>query len=104
MPTYTYRCKSCGNEFDELQRITEAPLVRCPSCNKDTLIRIIGGGGGLVFKGSGFYLTDYKKKSSSPATSEASKTSEKKESVPSVKEKKTETKVEGPKESKEKPK
>ena len=94
MPTYTYRCKSCGHEFDELQKFSEERLVRCPSCNNDTLIRVIGGGAGLVFKGSGFYLTDYKKKSNSPAASETSKTSEKQESVPSGKEKKTEAKTE----------
>src|SRR6266581_3895342 len=62
MPTYGYRCKSCAYEFDEFQKITDAPLVHCPSCKKETLVRIIGGGAGLVFKGSGFYLTDYKKK------------------------------------------
>ena len=64
MPTYAYRCKSCSHEFEELQRITDDPLKICPSCHKPTLVRIIGGGAGLVFKGSGFYLTDYKKTSS----------------------------------------
>jgi putative FmdB family regulatory protein len=63
MPTYTYRCKSCGHELEEFQRISDPPVVTCPSCGKDTLARLIGGGAGLVFKGSGFYLTDYKSKS-----------------------------------------
>ena len=60
MPTYDYRCKSCGFEFDELQRISDDLLVKCPNCGKDSLIRVIAGGAGLHFKGSGFYLTDYK--------------------------------------------
>jgi putative FmdB family regulatory protein len=61
MPTYLYRCKSCSYEFEELQKITEDPLRTCPSCSKDTLIRVLSGGAGLLFKGSGFYETDYKK-------------------------------------------
>jgi putative FmdB family regulatory protein len=64
MPTYSYRCKSCGHEFEELQSISDPRLVRCPKCHKDTLVRDIGGGSGPVFKGSGFYGTDYKKKPS----------------------------------------
>lgn len=65
MPTYHYKCKSCTHEFDELQKMSENTLIVCPSCKKHTLVRMIGGGGGLVFKGSGFYITDYKSKSSS---------------------------------------
>lgn len=68
MPTYGYRCKSCSYELEEFQKISDPLLVQCPSCHKDTLVRIIGGGAGLVFKGSGFYLTDYKKKSTSGET------------------------------------
>ncbi len=63
MPTYQYLCKHCGYEMEELQKITDPPLVRCPNCNTDNLARVIAGGSGLIFKGSGFYLTDYKKKS-----------------------------------------
>jgi putative FmdB family regulatory protein len=85
MPTYLYRCKSCSQEFDEFQRIADEPLKTCPSCKKDTLIRIIGGGAGLLFKGSGFYQTDYKKSGEEG----------KKESV-----KKKETKVDAKPESK----
>ncbi len=91
MPTYAYQCKSCNYEFEEFQSISEPPLVECPSCKKHTVIRIIGGGAGLVFKGSGFYLTDYKKSSSSPsktsgtAQKSETKTEPKAESKPETK-------------------
>ena len=70
MPTYQYRCKECSHELEELQRFSDPALVRCPACGKDALVRVIGGAG-LVFKGSGFYLTDYKNKSSSDSSSAA---------------------------------
>jgi|WetSurMetagenome_2_1015567.scaffolds.fasta_scaffold263999_2 putative FmdB family regulatory protein len=63
MPTYHYKCKSCKEEFEELQSISEDLLVDCPFCGKPALARMMGGGAGLVFKGSGFYITDYKGKS-----------------------------------------
>lgn len=68
MPTYTYKCKQCNYEFEEFQSINSDVLSTCPSCNKDTLVRIISGGTGLIFKGSGFYLTDYKNNKNSPPT------------------------------------
>ncbi len=86
MPYYDYKCKNCSYEFEELQKISSTALVTCPKCNTDSLIRIINGGAGLVFKGSGFYLTDYKKSGSSPSGA-TSETTTKKE------EKKTETKT-----------
>lgn len=61
MPTYEYQCKVCGNTLEEFQSITEEPLKHCPKCNNDSLVRVIGTGAGLIFKGTGFYLTDYKK-------------------------------------------
>jgi len=61
MPTYQYQCKQCGYEMEELQSMNEAPLTHCPSCHTENLARIMGAGAGLIFKGSGFYLTDYKK-------------------------------------------
>ena len=64
MPTYHYQCKACTHEFEEFQSMSEDPLVKCPKCGKKKLVRLISGAG-LVFKGSGFYLTDYKKQSSS---------------------------------------
>ncbi len=68
MPTYEYRCKSCGYEFEEFQSITADPLLICPKCAEPSLKRLMSSGAGLLFKGSGFYLTDYKKSNISPQT------------------------------------
>ena len=66
MPTYEYECTNCNKIFDIFQKITDKPLDECPKCHKK-ISRLIGGGGGLIFKGSGFYATDYaKSKSKSP--------------------------------------
>lgn len=73
MPTYEYQCRECGHSFDEYQSITADPLVVCPKCGKHSLKRVMGTGGGLIFKGSGFYLTDYKKNGSSASTTPAKK-------------------------------
>ena len=62
MPTYEYECKSCGHRFERFQRISEKPMKSCPSCGKDVK-RLLGTGGGFIFKGSGFYATDYRSKS-----------------------------------------
>lgn len=62
MPTYEYECKKCGYRFSEFQRITAPPIRDCPKCGKrNSVQQIISGGSGLIFKGSGFYITDYKK-------------------------------------------
>jgi putative FmdB family regulatory protein len=82
MPIYTYRCKNCSHEFEKLQKISSDALKKCPECGKETLVRLFVAGGGLVFKGSGFYLTDYKKKSTSEA-SQSSKKSPAKSGAPS---------------------
>ena len=63
MPTYDYHCTSCGHTTEARQRISDTPLTLCPECSEETLQRGPGGGSGLIFKGSGFYITDYKKKS-----------------------------------------
>ena len=63
MPTYEYECQACGHSFDELQSMTDAKLTKCPKCHKKKLSRLIGSGSGMIFKGTGFYETDYKKKS-----------------------------------------
>ena len=63
MPTYQYECRNCGYRLEELQLISEPPLTHCPNCKTDSLARIIGTGAGLIFKGSGFYATDYRSES-----------------------------------------
>jgi putative FmdB family regulatory protein len=63
MPTYEYRCDACGHQFERFQSIMAAPIKRCPECGKAKVKRLIGTGAGLIFKGSGFYITDYRDKS-----------------------------------------
>ncbi|MBP1654267.1 MAG: Zinc ribbon domain protein [Bacteroidetes bacterium] len=77
MPTYQYQCRNCGHELEEFQSITEPPSTHCPQCNTESLVRVLGGGAGLIFKGSGFYLTDYKKTSTPPAAGTKSDTAAK---------------------------
>ncbi len=60
MPTYDYRCQACGHELEHFQAMTAAPLVDCPGCDAPELERLIGAGAGLIFKGSGYYQTDYR--------------------------------------------
>ena len=62
MPTYEYRCNACGHEMESFQSIKARPLKKCPSCEKMKLERLISGGGAIIFKGSGFYETDYRSK------------------------------------------
>jgi putative FmdB family regulatory protein len=72
MPTYEYACSACGGEFEAFQSMKDAPLTQCTCCGKEgTVRRKIGGGAGLIFKGTGFYQTDYKK-SSPPSSSKSS--------------------------------
>lgn len=59
MPTYSYVCDACGHQFDRFQAMTDEPVKRCPSCGRKRIRRLIGAGAGLIFKGSGFYITDY---------------------------------------------
>jgi putative FmdB family regulatory protein len=61
MPTYDYKCNACGHTFDELQSFSEPPLTKCPKCKKNKLERQFGGGGAIIFKGAGFYETDYRR-------------------------------------------
>lgn len=60
MPTYDYRCNGCGHTFEQFQSMKDKALTKCPACKKNTLERLIGLGGGIIFKGSGFYQTDYR--------------------------------------------
>jgi putative FmdB family regulatory protein len=89
MPTYQYQCTSCGHRMEEFQSITEAPLVRCPECSTESLVRVIGAGAGLIFKGTGFYLTDYKKGGSPPPSTGEEKKEPKKKDAPPGPEKKS---------------
>ena len=70
MPTYEYECRSCKYRFEEFQSITDQPIKKCPKCGK-AVRRLFGGGMGIIFKGSGFYTTDYKRSSgvSGPSSS-----------------------------------
>ena len=61
MPTYEYECRECKERFEVFQSMTASPIEACPKC-KGRVERLIGGGAGIIFKGSGFYATDYKKK------------------------------------------
>jgi putative FmdB family regulatory protein len=63
MPTYDYACDACGHTFEEFQSFSEAPLKKCPECKKNKLRRLIGTGAAILFKGSGFYQTDYRSES-----------------------------------------
>jgi putative FmdB family regulatory protein len=83
MPTYEYQCQKCGHCFSEFQRIVDPPIKDCPKCKKkDCVEQIISGGSGLIFKGSGFYETDYKRKSSggvvTPPSSDGAKSTDSK--------------------------
>jgi putative FmdB family regulatory protein len=69
MPTYDYVCDNCGHKFEEFQSITDAQLRKCPKCKKLKLRRLFGTGGAIVFKGSGFYKTDYRSDSYKKAAS-----------------------------------
>ncbi|HVU18737.1 MAG TPA: zinc ribbon domain-containing protein [Candidatus Didemnitutus sp.] len=73
MPTYEYECTKCGKELEVFQSMKEAPLKKCPACGKSTLRRKISGGSGLIFKGTGFYITDYKNKKSAAKSEGADK-------------------------------
>lgn len=60
MPTYEYVCDECDHKFEEFQSITAKPVRKCPKCGKNKVRRLIGSGAGLIFKGNGFYQTDYR--------------------------------------------
>lgn len=62
MPTYQYECSSCDHTFEAFQSMMDQKLKKCPECGKLKLCRLLGSGSGIIFKGSGFYETDYKRK------------------------------------------
>jgi putative FmdB family regulatory protein len=91
MPTYEYVCRKCEHRFEKFQSITAKPIRKCPSCGKASVQRLVGAGAGIIFKGSGFYQTDYRSDSYKKGSE-----SEKKAPVTPASEKKTETKDSNP--------
>ena len=80
MPTYDYECGVCGHTCEVFQSISDARKRKCPECGKNGLKRLIGAGAGVIFKGGGFYETDYRSdayKAKAKADTESSSTSEK---------------------------
>ena len=102
MPTYEYLCSNCEHAFEKFQSITANPLKKCPECGKMKLQRLIGTGAGIIFKGSGFYQTDYRSESykQDQKNAKPKKATESKKDAPKT-EVKTDTK---PKTEKTKPK
>ena len=76
MPTYDYECEACGYKFELFQSITEGVKKKCPKCKKLKLRRLFGTGAAIVFKGSGFYETDYRSESYKKGAAEAKKNTE----------------------------
>ena len=93
MPTYDYVCEECGDRFEHFQTMTSPVLTQKPGCEKENCLvkRMVSGGSGLIFKGSGFYLTDYKNKGKTDTAAKESteKSETKKESSKTPGEKKT---------------
>jgi putative FmdB family regulatory protein len=98
MPTYDYVCENCEYQFEQFQSITAKAIRKCPKCGKVSLQRLIGAGAGVIFKGSGFYQTDYRSEGYKKAAESEKKTTDK-----DTEKKKTETKTKYSKPS-EKPK
>jgi len=89
MPTYEYACQACGHKFEEFQSIKAKPTTKCPVCKKNKVKRLISAGAGFIFKGSGFYITDYRDdkykaaaKSDTPGGDSKSNESGKKDAAP----------------------
>lgn len=78
MPTYEYECEKCGYTFEVFQSITDKPLKDCPKCG-GKLRRLIGSGGGIIFRGSGFYATDYRSEEYKKKNKEENKSTDSKE-------------------------
>jgi putative FmdB family regulatory protein len=87
MPTYDYKCNACSHTFEQFQSMKDKPLRKCPKCGKSALERLIGTGAAVIFKGSGFYQTDYR--------SEAYKKSAEADKKPEAKPATSETKSDG---------
>jgi putative FmdB family regulatory protein len=93
MPTYDYICESCGCGFEKFQSITAKSLRTCPKCGKRKLKRLIGAGAGVIFKGTGFYQTDYRSEGYKKAEDGEKKTTDKDTGKKETETKTTETKA-----------
>jgi len=89
MPTYEYICENCEHQFEQFQSIKAKPIRKCPECGKLSVQRLIGAGAGIIFKGSGFYQTDYRSEGYKKAAEGEKKSSTDKDTT----KKKTETKA-----------
>ncbi|SVD28480.1 uncharacterized protein METZ01_LOCUS381334, partial [marine metagenome] len=91
VPTYDYLCSNCAHQFEAFQSMSDDRLTTCPECKEDSLERLIGSGAGIVFKGSGFYETDYRSDSYKKASEADSKSgsSKKKDETSKSKDKNT---------------
>ena len=107
MPTYDYECRACGETVEIFHAVSDAPKTKCPRCGKRKLARLIGGGAGFIFKGSGFYITDYRSEdykakakaeseSTSKSPSDSSKTASGDSTTGETSEKKPDKKSETP--------
>ena len=92
MPTYEYKCPKCGTEFDLFQKMSSKPVAKCPKCGAQAK-RLMSGGAGLVFKGSGFYLTDYGRAGQKPRSESESSSGESKSESSSGESKGSESKA-----------
>ena len=88
MPTYDYACSACGHGFERFESMSAGGLKACEKCGKKKAKRMIGTGAGLIFKGSGFYITDSKKKSGTPPVESSGKEASKPAAAPEKKESK----------------
>lgn len=94
MPTYDYQCRKCDHTWEMFQSITAKPVRKCPECGKLSAKRVIGPGAGVIFKGSGFYQTDYRSDSYKKGAEAAKKATETKTKTDSGSDSKSSTKSE----------
>ena len=95
MPTYDYECSACGHTFEKFQSIKAPAIRRCPQCSQRKVKRLIGAGGGIIFKGSGFYETDYRSDSYRKSAEKDKPSSSSDSSSDSKSESKSDTKSDG---------
>lgn len=99
MPTYDYKCKKCDHAWEAFQSIKAEPIKKCPECGKNQAQRLISGGGGILFKGGGFYETDYRSDSYKKAAKADSESSSSSKSESKSSDKKADSKPAAKKES-----